>query len=124
MWVDGPQRAVNSANCHLKEAVMKHLIITATVCLGLVVQSAGPGVNPAPQTNNGQSIASTLMSAQSNSQQLSATEMETLVGGDASGCWEYVDENNDRHGICCVDLWIITVCVGVNLSAIERLLTF
>ena len=103
---------------------MKHLIITAITCVALVGHSAGVAISSTQPTNGGQFIASTPTNTQINSQQLSAREMETAVGGDITGCWSYVDGNGDEHGICCADLWLFTICFGVNLSAIERLLDF
>ncbi len=101
---------------------MKHLIITAIVCLGLVAQSSVVSIDQQP--DNGRAIAVT-GTLDGGPQPLGAQEMRATVGGDnLSGCWSYKDDAGDTHGVCCVDLWIITVCAGVNWSAIERLLDF
>ena len=102
---------------------MKHLIIAAIVCLGLLAQSSTVTIDH--PTGGGQAIAATGASPEGNAQQLNAQEMRATVGGEnLTGCWSYKDEAGDTHGICCVDLWIITVCAGVNWSAFERLLDF
>ncbi|HCA78502.1 MAG TPA: hypothetical protein DEP53_02080 [Bacteroidetes bacterium] len=102
---------------------MKHLIITAIVCLGLVAQSSVVAVDQ--QADNGQAVAAIGSSPAAGSQQLTAQEMSMTIGGDnLTGCWGYTDEEGDYHYVCCVDLWIITICGGVNLSAFERLLNF
>ena len=102
---------------------MKHLIIAAIVCLGLVAQSSLVTLDH--QTGGGQAIASTGSSPEGNSQQLNSQEMGTTVGGDVfTSCLSYVDDDGDTHYVCCVDLWIITICAGVNWSAIERVLPF
>jgi hypothetical protein len=102
---------------------MKHLIIAAIVCLGLLAQSSPVTIDH--QTGGGQAVAAIGSSPEGNAQQLNAREMRATVGGDnVSGCWKFTDELGDVHGICCLDLWIITVCAGVNWSAFERLLDF
>ena len=102
---------------------MKHLIIAAIVFVGLVAQSSV--VNIDHQTGVGQALAATGSSPESNSYQLNTQEMRTTVGGETStSCWQYIDDDGDTHYVCCVDLWIITICAGVNWSAIERVLPF
>lgn len=102
---------------------MKHLIIAAIVCLGLVAQSSVVAVDQ--PLDNGLAISAIGSSPTNGSQQLTAQEMKTTVGGEnSSGCWDYTDIDGDRHIVCCVDLWIITICAGVNVSAIERALPF
>jgi hypothetical protein len=100
---------------------MKHLIIAAIVCFGLIVRPSGVAIDR--PLDNGSVITTAGSVAEGGAQQLSNQEMRTTVGGDnLTGCWTYVDESGDVHGVCCVDLWIITICGGVNWSAIERLL--
>lgn len=102
---------------------MKHLIIAAIVCVGLVAQSSVVSIDQ--QQDNELAIAVIGSSPGDSPQQLSADQMRTTIGGDnLSGCWSYKDEAGDVHGICCLDLWIITICVGVNVSEIERILDF
>jgi hypothetical protein len=102
---------------------MKQLIIAAIVSLGLVAQSSSVSIDQ--QTGNGQAKVAVGSSPVDGSQQLGPREMSATVGGEnLSGCWSYKDEFGDTHGICCVDLWVITVCAGVNWSAIERILPF
>jgi hypothetical protein len=110
-----------SQKCHLKEIAMKHLIIAATVSLGLIAQSSEVSIDR--QTNQEQSIAAIASNPQSDLQQLSAQEMTATIGGEnITGCWEYIDIDGDKHAVCCVDLWIFSVCFGVNVSAVERLI--
>lgn len=100
---------------------MKHLIIAAIVCVGLVAESSTVSIDQ--QQDNGQAIAVIGSSPGHSPQQLSTQEMKTTIGGDnISGCWLYKDEVGDVHGICCLDLWILTICVGVNVSEIQRIL--
>ena len=102
---------------------MKHLIIAAFVFLGLIAQSSIVSVDQ--QLDNGQAISAIGSNHTDGSQQLTAQEMRTTVGGESlSGCWEYTDLDGDKHLVCCIDLWIITLCAGVNVSAIERALPF
>lgn len=51
---------------------------------------------------------------------LNEAEMNAAVGGGITGCFQSTDGNGDLYGTCCVDLWIFTICVSVNESAIER----
>lgn len=99
---------------------MKHLIITAIVSLGLVAQSGMVSIDQ--QMNTGQPMVA-IGPSPSGSQQLSGQEMSAAVGGEnLTGCWGYIDALGDKHGICCVDLWLFKICVDVNASELERLL--
>ena len=110
-----------SQKYYLKEIAMKHLIIAAIVSLGLIAESSEVSIDR--QTNQEQSIAAIASSPQSDAQQLSTQEMTAAVGGEnITGCWEYIDIDGDKHAVCCVDLWIFSVCFGVNVSAVERLI--
>jgi hypothetical protein len=100
---------------------MKHLIIAAIVCFGLIVQPSGVAIDR--PLDNGPAITTTGSVASGGTQELSNQEMKTTVGGDnLTGCWDYTAPDGDKHTICCLDLWIFTVCFGVNWSAIERAL--
>ncbi len=101
---------------------MKHLITTAIVSLGLVAQSGMVSIDQ--QMNTGQAIAAVGSSPGDGSKQLSAEEAATLIGGNGTGCIAYLDENLDTRVLCCLDLWIFSICFGVNVSAIERFLPF
>jgi len=102
---------------------MKHFIIAAIVSLGLVAQSSDMSMNR--HADNGQVVVATKAGFEGGLQQLNSQEMSATIGGEnITGCWSYKDSNGDTHGICCVDLWIITVCVGVNWSEVERILDF
>ena len=100
---------------------MKHLIITAIVSLGLVAQSGTVSIEQ--QTHNGQAVAVVGSSPGDGSQQLSAQETRNAIGGEnLTGCWAYMDAEGDIRGICCLDLWIIRICVDVNLSELKEFL--
>jgi hypothetical protein len=123
--VEGGRAAAGSKStkCHWKELAMKHLIITAIVLVGLVAQSSVVSIDQ--QTSNNQVLAAAGPSPVSASQQLSAQEMQAAVGGEnLSGCYSYSDLAGDNHFVCCLDLWFITICGGINVSAFERLLSF
>jgi len=101
---------------------MKTTIITTLLAVGMLL-----GPQPTPTTgqalvaDNGITIGN---SQQTGPQALKGAEMNTKVGGDQlSGCYQLKAENGDTYGTCCVDLWLFTVCVGVNWSAVERLLS-
>ena len=100
---------------------MKHLIITAIVSLGLVAQSGIVSVDQ--QANTGQAIAAVGSGAGGGSQQLSAQETRSAIGGEnLTGCWGYLDLLGDMHEICCLDVWIFKICIDLNVSAAERLI--
>jgi|GEM_PF-1285105 hypothetical protein len=98
---------------------MKHLIIAAIVLISVGVQpTSAPTLEPQSMQNEQILKVSPIDEA---NQALSAPEMATIVGGDnLTGCWDYVDATGDLHIICCLDLWIFSICVDTNVGQIER----
>ena len=103
---------------------MKHVMITAILSLGIVAQSSLVSVDQIKPLDTGRAIETLALTSQAGPQQLTVKEAEVAVGGEATGCWTYLDEKGDTHGICCANLWIFSICVAVNVSAIERIIPF
>lgn len=103
---------------------MKRIMIVAALFLLVTTQTALISVDCDKPTDDGRATGALTTDSRDAARQLGVDETKVLVGGDVSGCWTYVDEAGDTHGVCCLDLWIITLCAGVNVSAIERALPF
>lgn len=43
-----------------------------------------------------------------------------IVDSDLQWCWSFFGEDEDTYLICCTDIWVMTVCVAVNVSAMGR----
>jgi hypothetical protein len=102
---------------------MKTYIITAILVFGALLRPQS-----APTTDQGvasdRSIAVVSVDqTQTTPRALNASEMNTVVGGNLSGCYQYKGADGDTYGICCIDLWIFAVCASVNLSAVDRLVS-
>ena len=96
---------------------MKHLFFAATL-LAIAVQ---PAASPLDQPTVGATEQIAAVGASPSSEQLSIQEMTSAVGGEnLTGCWQYADLGGDDHAICCLDLWLFSICVDVNLSAVGR----
>jgi hypothetical protein len=61
---------------------------------------------------------------QTTPQVLNGAEMNATIGGEMSGCFQQIAASGDVFGTCCLDLWIFSICVSVNFSAIERAIPF
>ncbi len=97
---------------------MKATIITMMLAVGLLVR-------PQPLLTADAGAASIDGTSVINAQQpeatmLSTAEMSAAVGGDTGGCYQTKAANGDVYQTCCLDLWIFSICVGVNWSAVER----
>jgi hypothetical protein len=55
---------------------------------------------------------------------LNNPEMETARGGSLFECNQIQYANGDIYVSCCVNLWLIRLCVEVNWSEIQRVLPF
>jgi hypothetical protein len=92
------------------------LLLAVAVLLGPPTIATGESVGAA----NNQVALNVADHHQVTAQALNDAEMNVAVGGGMSGCFKAVDANGDLYGTCCVDLWIFTICVSVNYSAVER----
>jgi hypothetical protein len=101
---------------------MKTTIITTLLAVGMLLRP-----QPMPNTNNSvipdnpMAIGAT---QQATPQVLKTVEMNSAIGGGLSGCFQQIAEDGDRYATCCVDLWLFSICISVNVSAVERLIPF
>lgn len=101
------------------EVAMKHLIIAAIILVGVGIQPTAATL-PSFQPIQNEQIRAALPQSQSN-QALSTTEMATTVGGDnLTGCSAYIDPTGDLHYMCCLDLWIFSLCFDANIGRVGR----
>jgi hypothetical protein len=99
---------------------MKTTIITALLAVGMLlrpqpVQVANNGMIP----DNPGAISAT---QQTTPQVLSTAEMNTAIGKGLTGCYQTKANNGDVYVTCCLDLWIFTVCVAVNYTALQSII--
>jgi hypothetical protein len=100
---------------------MKTYIITAILVLGALLRPQSAPTTDQGLAANGSVAVVSVSQTQTTPQPLNAAEMNTAVGGNMTGCFQYKAVDGDTYGICCVDLWIFAVCATVNLSAVDRL---
>lgn len=97
---------------------MKTTIFTTLLAVGMLLRPQPiPVANNAAMTGNPVTISAI---QQATPQVLNTAEMTAAVGGGLTGCFQQVAENGDIYGTCCLDLWIFSVCVSVNWSALQR----
>lgn len=99
---------------------MKTTILTTLLAVGMLLrpqsmQIASTGAIP----DNSVTISAT---QQMIPHVLNTAEMNASVGNGLTGCYQTKAENGDVYVTCCLDLWIFAVCVGVNYSAIQRII--
>ncbi len=92
------------------------MLLAVAVLLGPQVVAMG---EPTVAVNN-QTVLNTAPQNHEAARPLSQAEMNAVVGGGLLGCATGTDANGDRHETCCFSLWIFSVCVDVNWSALER----
>jgi hypothetical protein len=100
---------------------MKTTIITTLLAVGMLLRP-----QPIPTTSNGaipDNPMTISVTQQATPQVLKTVEMNSAVGSGLTGCFDQRDANGDVYTTCCVDLWVFAVCVSVNWSAIDRLLS-
>ena len=99
---------------------MKTTIITTLLAVGMLLRP-----QLIPTTNNGaipDNPTAISVAQQATPQVLKTAEMNSAVGGGLSGCFDHRDADGDKYTTCCVSLWIFTVCLSINWSAIDRAL--
>jgi hypothetical protein len=102
---------------------MKTFIIATMLTAGVLLQPQA-----APMEHNGQpsattTVATTVGENQTNARTIETTELASIRGGEAAACYTWYDENLDKHGMCCLNLWLFKVCLDVNESEIDRFLS-
>jgi hypothetical protein len=107
----------------LKEIVMKTLIIATILFVGMLLRP-----QTVPVGSNGEDISvvtsSGVVSANNATiEALRVDEMESARGAGIFECAGWVDQNGDKHGMCCLNLWLFRLCAEVNISDIERLVS-
>ena len=95
---------------------MKTSILTALLVIGVVLLGA---MNPA--TGSPASV-STSVQHQALIQTTAPTNLSNTVGSGLTGCWSFVGADGDTYAFCCLDLWLFSVCVSVDASAVSRLI--
>jgi hypothetical protein len=101
---------------------MKTSIAVMLLAVGMLLRP-----QPAPVINSGMAPDNTVVVAaaqQTTPQVLNNVEMKNAVGAGLTGCFQTKAQNGDVYVTCCLDLWIFAICVGVNWSALERILPF
>jgi len=107
----------------LKELAMKTYIITAILVLGALLRPQSAPTTDQGLAPNGSVAVVSVGQTQTTPQALSTAEMNAVVGGNMSGCYEYKGPDGDTYGTCCLDLWFVSLCVTVNESAVARLVS-
>jgi hypothetical protein len=102
---------------------MKTLIIAAILSVGILLR---PQV--APMENSGEVNPKATNSVVVSNQKIIASvleksEMQSLRGAGILECYSWVDLQGDKHGMCCVNLWLFRLCGDVNVSEVERLIS-
>jgi hypothetical protein len=125
LLIGGPQRANRSlcAKSVLKEIAMKTFIIATMLTAGVLLQPQTATVGRCGQIDNKATISANNTLYNTASTVLEKAEMQSLQGAGILDCYGWVDENGDRHGMCCVNLWLFRLCGDVNVSAVDRLLS-
>lgn len=99
---------------------MKRLIVAVIFSFGVVT---GPSVVPVDRyqiRESGKSEESSVPGSGTNYRQLNAGETAKIAGGGIEWCWTFYGDDADTYLICCADIWVMTICVGVNVSAWGR----
>lgn len=100
---------------------MKTTIITMILAVGMLLRPQPTPTTAQALVADNATVAGTIL--QTGPQALKTTEMNKAVGGEQlTGCYQTRTADGDVYGTCCVDLWLFTVCVSVNESAVERLI--
>lgn len=99
---------------------MKTALITILVALAVLLGPQTMATGESASRANDQLALNVAHQDQTTVQALNQDEMNAAFGGGMTGCFQSVDGNGDVYGTCCVDLWIFTICVSVNYSAVER----
>ena len=92
------------------------MLLALAVLLGLQAKVTGKTSSAA----NDQMVLNVASQDHATARALNQTEMSAATGGGMTGCSQTVDASGDVYGTCCVDLWIFSICVSVNYSAVER----
>jgi hypothetical protein len=101
---------------------MKTIILSSLLAVGMLLRPQPmPIANTVAAPDNSVAISAT---QQATPQVLKTGEMNTAVGNGIAGCYQSRDASGDVYVTCCVDLWLFAVCVGVNWSAVQRLIPF
>jgi hypothetical protein len=103
---------------------MKASIIIVMLIIGAILRPQTAPSSNGLSNEAGPVVAVAAHDVHSTAGILTAVEMTQTVGGEATGCFLTTDKNGDSIGMCCLNLWLFELCVGVNLSAIDRLLPF
>jgi hypothetical protein len=102
-----------------KERIMKTTIITMILAVGILLRPQPKSTPDQALIADNATVAGTMQ--HSGPQLLKTSEMNAAVGGDQlTGCYLTKAENGDTYATCCLDLWIFSVCLGVNWSALDR----
>jgi hypothetical protein len=102
---------------------MKTYIITAILVLGALLRPQSAPTTDQGLAANGSVAVVSVNETQATPQALRAAEMNAVVGGNMTGCYEYKGPNGDTYGTCCLDLWFISLCVTINESEVGRIVS-
>ncbi len=105
-----------------KEKAMKTAIVVVFLALTLLLGPQPIVTGDIPASANDQVALNVAAQSQSTTQPLNQAEMGAAVGGGLLGCASGKDASGDTHEICCFSLWIFSVCIDVNISAVERII--
>ena len=94
---------------------MKTSIVTALLVVGVLLQAA---VVP---TINSSLIGTAASQHQATTQATNTVDMNNAVGASLLGCYAFVGQDGNTYGMCCLDLWLFSICFAVNLSALASI---
>lgn len=99
---------------------MKTLIIATILSAGVFLRPSLAPVENSGQDDQKMTTTSVANATCATLQTLSTQEMQSVRGSGILECYNWRDQNNDLHGMCCVNLWLFRICLDVNVSDIER----
>lgn len=103
---------------------MKTSIIAAILAVGVLLRPQLTPAGNSSQPNNKTAEIVAVNQEQGGAQPLSSVEMNTIFGGFAT-CYGEIDKNGTSVWVtCCLNLWIIKICVSVYLGEIPAPLKY
>jgi hypothetical protein len=100
---------------------MKIALITMLLAVAVLLGPQTIAKGESAVVVNDQTTLNIANQDQATARPLSQAEMNGAVGGEMLGCASGTDASGDTHQTCCFSLWIFSVCVDVNWSAVERI---
>jgi hypothetical protein len=102
---------------------MKTIIITTLLSVGVFLRPELAPKGSDAQVDDGTKVATSAVAPSTAPRILEEGETSSMRGGGIGECYSYYDANFDEHGICCLSLWLFSLCVDVNVSEIGRFIS-